>query len=92
MTCDPRDLIESGQVTPEIDRTYPLGDAAAAIRTSARSRRGKVVITASRSHRTLTMSLHDVSRPDQGAAFFFFFFFFLSKPLPFLVWRAGSPA
>jgi NADPH:quinone reductase-like Zn-dependent oxidoreductase len=41
-----RELIESGQVTPAIDRTYPLGEATAAIRYVGEGRaRGKVVVT-----------------------------------------------
>lgn len=41
-----RALIESGDVTPAIDRTYPLGDAAAAIRRLLDGRaEGKIVIT-----------------------------------------------
>lgn len=41
-----RDLIESGQVTPAIDRAYPLSETAAAIRqVSDGDARGKVVIT-----------------------------------------------
>ena len=41
-----RDLIESGKVTPAIDRTYPLIQTAAAIRHVQEGRaRGKVVIT-----------------------------------------------
>ena len=41
-----RDLIETGQVTPAIDRTYPLSEAADAIRYVSEGRaRGKVVIT-----------------------------------------------
>jgi NADPH:quinone reductase-like Zn-dependent oxidoreductase len=40
------DLIESGQLTPAIDRTYPLSDSPAAIRyVRAGQARGKVVIT-----------------------------------------------
>jgi NADPH:quinone reductase-like Zn-dependent oxidoreductase len=40
------DLIESGQVTPAIDRTYPLSETAAAIRYVHEGRaRGKVVIS-----------------------------------------------
>jgi NADPH:quinone reductase-like Zn-dependent oxidoreductase len=40
------DLIESGQVTPTIDRTFPLRDAAAAIRYLHEGHaRGKVVLT-----------------------------------------------
>ena len=40
------DLIESGQVTPAIDRTYPLSETPAAIRyVRAGQARGKVVIT-----------------------------------------------
>jgi NADPH:quinone reductase-like Zn-dependent oxidoreductase len=50
----PRDLVETGKVTPVIDRTYPLSDAAGAIgyleQGHARGKeqghaRGKVVIT-----------------------------------------------
>jgi NADPH:quinone reductase-like Zn-dependent oxidoreductase len=41
-----RDLIQSGQVTPAIDRTYPLSATAAAITYVQDGRaRGKVVIT-----------------------------------------------
>jgi NADPH:quinone reductase-like Zn-dependent oxidoreductase len=41
-----QDLIESGHVTPAIDRTYPLSETAAAIRyLSEGHARGKVVIT-----------------------------------------------
>lgn len=41
-----RELIESGTVTPEIDRTFPLSDAAAAVQYLHEGRaRGKVVIT-----------------------------------------------
>jgi len=41
-----RDLIETGQVTPALDRTYPLSDSPAAIRYVKEGRaRGKVVIT-----------------------------------------------
>ena len=41
-----RDLIESGKVTPVIDRTYPLSQTPAAIRHVQDGRaRGKVVIT-----------------------------------------------
>jgi NADPH:quinone reductase-like Zn-dependent oxidoreductase len=40
------DLIESGAITPVIDRSYPLGEAAAAVRHLADGRaRGKVVIS-----------------------------------------------
>jgi NADPH:quinone reductase-like Zn-dependent oxidoreductase len=40
-----RELLESGKVTPVIDRTYPLGDAAEAIRYLENGHaRGKVVI------------------------------------------------
>ena len=39
-------LIEAGRVTPVIDKTYPLAEAAAAIRYVAEGRaRGKGVIT-----------------------------------------------
>jgi NADPH:quinone reductase-like Zn-dependent oxidoreductase len=40
------ELIESGAVTPAVDRTYPLHETAAAIRyvTGGRAR-GKVVVT-----------------------------------------------
>jgi NADPH:quinone reductase-like Zn-dependent oxidoreductase len=39
-------LIESGKVTPAIDRTYPLSEVAAAIRYMEEGHaRGKVVIT-----------------------------------------------
>jgi NADPH:quinone reductase-like Zn-dependent oxidoreductase len=41
-----RDLIESGKITPAIDRTYPLSQTPAAIRHLQQGRaRGKVVIT-----------------------------------------------
>lgn len=41
-----RDLIESGQVAPAIDRTYPLSDTAAAVRYVQEGRAcGKVVLT-----------------------------------------------
>jgi len=41
-----RDLIESGKITPVIDRTYPLSQTQAAIRHVQEGRaRGKVVIT-----------------------------------------------
>ena len=41
-----RDLIETGQVTPSVDRTYPLSEATDAIRYVSEGRaRGKVVIT-----------------------------------------------
>jgi len=41
-----RDLVESAGITPAIDRTYPLGDASAAIRHVQEGRaRGKVVVT-----------------------------------------------
>jgi NADPH:quinone reductase-like Zn-dependent oxidoreductase len=41
-----KELIEAGKVTPVIDRTYPLRDAAEAVRYLAQGRaRGKVVIT-----------------------------------------------
>jgi NADPH:quinone reductase-like Zn-dependent oxidoreductase len=41
-----RDLIESGTVTPAVDRAYPLAQTAAAIRHVKEGRaRGKVVIT-----------------------------------------------
>jgi len=41
-----KDLIESGAITPAIDRAYPLAQAPAAIRHLAEGRaRGKVVIT-----------------------------------------------
>jgi NADPH:quinone reductase-like Zn-dependent oxidoreductase len=40
------DLLATGQVTPVIDRTYPLDDAADALRhVGAGHTRGKVVIT-----------------------------------------------
>jgi len=39
-------LIEAGQITPVIDRTYPLGEAPAAVRCLAEGHaRGKIVIT-----------------------------------------------
>ena len=41
-----KELIEAGKVTPVIDRTYPLGEAAEAVRYLAQGHaRGKVVIT-----------------------------------------------
>ncbi len=41
-----RELIESGKVTPAIDKTYPLGDVPVAIRYVSDGRaRGKVVIS-----------------------------------------------
>jgi NADPH:quinone reductase-like Zn-dependent oxidoreductase len=41
-----KELIESGKVTPAIDRTYPLADAPEAIRYLVAGRaKGKVVIT-----------------------------------------------
>jgi NADPH:quinone reductase-like Zn-dependent oxidoreductase len=41
-----RDLLQTGKVTPVIDRTYPLSDAAEAIRYLEQGHaRGKVVIT-----------------------------------------------
>lgn len=41
-----KELIESGRVTPAIDRTYPLADTASAIRYFHEGRaRGKVVVT-----------------------------------------------
>ncbi|MET0147838.1 MAG: NAD(P)-dependent alcohol dehydrogenase, partial [Acidimicrobiales bacterium] len=41
-----RDLIEAGQITPAVDRTYPLAEAAAAVQHLVDGRaRGKVVIT-----------------------------------------------
>jgi NADPH:quinone reductase-like Zn-dependent oxidoreductase len=41
-----RELIEAGKVTPVIDRTYPLIEAAEAIRYLERGHpRGKVVVT-----------------------------------------------
>ena len=41
-----RDLMESGAVTPAIDRAYPLAEAPAAIGYLAEGRaRGKVVLT-----------------------------------------------
>jgi NADPH:quinone reductase-like Zn-dependent oxidoreductase len=41
-----RELIESGKVTPVIDKTYPLGEVPAAIRyMSDGHARGKVVIS-----------------------------------------------
>jgi NADPH:quinone reductase-like Zn-dependent oxidoreductase len=40
-----RDFIEAGQVTPIIDRIYPLGDTAKAISHARRSHAGMVVIT-----------------------------------------------
>jgi NADPH:quinone reductase-like Zn-dependent oxidoreductase len=45
-----RDLADSGAITPAIDRTYPLGQAAAALRHLADGHaRGKVVISIERS-------------------------------------------
>lgn len=41
-----KDMIEAGQITPAIDRTFPLAEAAAAIRYLEQgSACGKVVIT-----------------------------------------------
>ena len=41
-----RELIESGKVAPVVERSYPLGEAAAAIRHVIEGRaRGKIVIT-----------------------------------------------
>ncbi|MFF4350439.1 NAD(P)-dependent alcohol dehydrogenase [Streptomyces sp. NPDC001530] len=41
-----RELIESGKITPVVDRTYPLGEVAAAIRHMLEGQtRGKLVIT-----------------------------------------------
>ena len=41
-----RDLIEAGQIAPVIDRTFPLGDVAAAIRYLVEGHtRGKIAIT-----------------------------------------------
>jgi len=41
-----RELLETGQVTPVIDRTYPLSEVPAAIRyLETGHARGKVVIT-----------------------------------------------
>lgn len=41
-----RELVESGKVTPAVDQTYPLSEAAAAIRyLQDGNARGKVVIT-----------------------------------------------
>jgi NADPH:quinone reductase-like Zn-dependent oxidoreductase len=41
-----KELIEAGKITPVIDRTYPLAEAAQAIRYVEQGRaRGKVVIT-----------------------------------------------
>jgi NADPH:quinone reductase-like Zn-dependent oxidoreductase len=41
-----RDLIESGQIAPAIDSTYPLGETPAAIRRLQEGRaQGKIVIT-----------------------------------------------
>ena len=43
-----RELIEAGSVTPVIDRTYPLSEAAEAIRYLETGRaRGKIVISVS---------------------------------------------
>ena len=45
----PADLIESGEIAPAIDRTYPLSQTPAAIRHVQDGRaRGKVVITIER--------------------------------------------
>ncbi len=42
------ELVESGKVTPVVDRTYPLGEAAAAIqRMQAGQARGKLVVSVS---------------------------------------------
>ena len=41
-----RELIEAGKVVPAVDRTYPLGEVAAAIRRMLDGKaRGKLVIT-----------------------------------------------
>ncbi len=41
-----KDLIEAGKITPVIDRTYPLGEAPAAVAYQQQGHaRGKVVIT-----------------------------------------------
>ena len=41
-----RELLESGKVTPAVDRTYPLGEAAAAVRYLMDGKaQGKLVIT-----------------------------------------------
>jgi len=41
-----RELVESGKVTPAVDRTYPLYETAAAIRYFQEGHaRGKIVIT-----------------------------------------------
>ena len=43
------DLVESGQVTPAIDRTFPLAEAPAAVDYMTQGRaRGKVVVEVSR--------------------------------------------
>jgi NADPH:quinone reductase-like Zn-dependent oxidoreductase len=45
-----KELIEAGKVTPVIDRTYPLGEAAEAFRyLEEEHARGKVVITLEKS-------------------------------------------
>jgi NADPH:quinone reductase-like Zn-dependent oxidoreductase len=38
------ELVESGAVTPVVDRVYPLGEAVAAVRHMTRGARGKVVV------------------------------------------------
>jgi NADPH:quinone reductase-like Zn-dependent oxidoreductase len=41
-----RELLETGKVTPAVDRTYPLSEAPAAIRYLRQGHaRGKIVIT-----------------------------------------------
>ena len=58
------ELIESGQVTPAIDRTYPLSEAPAAIRYMAEGRaRGKVVITSRARTMTEISDLQSRLRP-----------------------------
>ena len=48
-----RDLIESGEIKPVVDRTYPLSETAAAIRHLVDGQaRGKTVITVHDAHRS----------------------------------------
>jgi NADPH:quinone reductase-like Zn-dependent oxidoreductase len=42
---DLRGMIEAGDVTPTVDRTYPLAEAPEAIRHLRRSPAGKIVVT-----------------------------------------------